>query len=85
MANTSKDLTDRDYQQTLKHSYNDVDGTLSVNGFLVGLVGRKVTRTLTDSITEDFEFSENGTVLYTLRLVYTDSTLSTLVSAERIN
>jgi hypothetical protein len=85
MADTTKELSDRDYQQTLKHSYNDVDGTLSVNGFLVGLVGRKVTRTLTDSVTEDYEFSENGTVLYTIRLIYTSSTLETLLSAERIS
>ena len=84
MSNTSKEQTHLDGHQTLKASYNDVDASLTVNGFLVGAVGRKVDVTYPDTVTEQFAFSENGTALYTIEIIYTDSTKESLLSAERI-
>lgn len=88
MSITQKPLSHLDYEQTLQSSYNDVNATLSVDGFLTGKVGRKVelaisTTTIVDD-TETYSFSENGTALYTLRIIYTDGTRAQLISAERI-
>lgn len=88
MPITQKPLSHLDYEQTLQSSYNDVNATLSVDGFLTGKVGRKVelaisTTTIVDD-TETYSFSENGTALYTLRIIYTDGTRAQLISAERI-
>lgn len=88
MAKTEKQLSDRDYQQTLRLAFNDVDGTLTTTGFLIGKVGRKVevaistTTVLNDTAT--YTFSENGTVLYSYKLIFTDGGRSQLISAERI-
>jgi hypothetical protein len=58
---------------------------LGVDGFLTGKVGRKVELTLNGAgDTETYTFSENGTVLYALEIIYTDSSREQLVSAERI-
>ena len=88
MPNTKKGLSERDHQQVLKHAHNDVNGTIGVDGFLVGKVGHKVVRSvITTTVTDDtevFEFSDSGTSLYTLHVVYTDGTLETLISVERI-
>lgn len=84
MAQTQKPLSDRDGQQTLQASYNDVNDTLGVDGFVVGKVGRKVVRSQPTSVQEQFDFSEDGTLLYSILVIYTDSTLGTLVSVERI-
>jgi hypothetical protein len=89
MSITQKPLSHLDYEQTLQSSYNDVNATLSVDGFLTGKVGRKVelaisTTTVVDD-TETYSFSENGIALYTLQIIYTDGTRSQLVSAERIS
>lgn len=87
MSNTLKGHSEFDNLQTLGQSFNDVDSTITTNGFLVGLVGRKIIVTIsTTSISNDtqsFAFSENGTALYTLKLIFTDSTYSQLISAER--
>lgn len=87
MSNTIKTPSPLDGNQTLQSAFNDVDATLTVNGFLVGKVGRKVVVSLaTTNVANDtqvFSFSENGTALYTLQLVFTDSSLATLISAER--
>jgi len=88
MANqTNKPLSDRDFQQTLRASFNDVDKSLTTNGFLVGKVGHKITLSISTtnvaSDTETYAFSDNGTALYSITVVYTDGSRSQMLSAER--
>lgn len=89
MAKTHKQLSDRDYQQTFRLAFNDVDATLTTNGFLVGKIGRKVeaavstTTVLNDTVT--YTFSEDGTTLYEYEIIYTDGTRTQMISAERIS
>lgn len=89
MANTGKALSERDANQTLQHAYNSVDASLTVNGFLVGKVGHKVTLTLsTTTLTDDTEtyaFLDGATALYSLKLIYTTGSREVLLSAERIS
>lgn len=85
--NTVKGKSEYDNLQTLGQAFNDVDSTITTNGFLVGLVGRKVTVTISMTTvtgdTQSFAFSENGIALYTLKLIFTDATCTQLMSAER--
>lgn len=87
MSNITKTLTDRDANQTLQSAYNDVNATLSVDGFLTGKVGNKVTLAISTTTiandTETYTFLDNGTSLYVYKLIYTDGTRGTLLSAER--
>lgn len=87
MSNTVKRLSERDYSQNIQQSFQPEDGSLNISGFVVGLVGRKVTATTsTTSVSGDtttFAFSENGNALYSIKVIYTDSTQSTFISAER--
>lgn len=83
MANTTKKLSDRDAAQTHKLSFNDVNATMGVDGFIVGLVGRKITRT-DNGASEDYSFYEGASLLYTIRITYTDNTKSNLLEVERI-
>jgi hypothetical protein len=83
MSNSAKNLTRLDGNQVLQSSYNPEDTTISVNGFIVGAVGRKVEISTLGAV-ETYTFSENGNTLYVLELTYTDATKSVLVSAERI-
>lgn len=84
---TEKPFSQRDPQQVLQATMNDVDDTLTVNGFLVSVIGRRidvtVTTTNTTNDTQNFAFSENGIALYTLKVVFTDNTYSQLLYAER--
>jgi hypothetical protein len=89
MSITQKPLSHLDYEQTMQSSYNDVNATLSVDGFLTGKIGRKVelaisTTTIAND-TETYSFSESGTALYSLRIIYTDGTRALMISAERIS
>lgn len=87
MGDSSKRMAQKDADQAIREAYNDANTTLGVDGFLVGLVGRRVdiaTSTTTSAgDTQTFTFSENGTQLYILKLIYTDGTQTTLMSAER--
>jgi hypothetical protein len=84
---TLKPPSDLDSTQNIQRSYNDVNSTLSVDGFLTGLVGRRVDLSITTTTvagdTENYAFSENGVGLYTLQIVYTDGTRSQLLFARR--
>lgn len=89
MANTVKRPSDLDGNQTLKNAFNDVDSTITTNGFLVGKVGRKIelaisTTTLSND-TETYSFIEDGVTLYQLEVIYTSGSRETLLSAERIS
>lgn len=89
MSNRSaKPMSQQDPGETQQYAFNDVDDTVGVNGFLVGLVGRKIVLTISTTTiandTETYAFSENGTALYSLKIIYTDGTRSTMLSAERI-
>jgi len=84
---TKKNFSDLDQQQIFKRLYNDESGTLGVDGFVVGVVGRKIERTVvTTTVTNDtevFTFSENGSAVYTIKVIYSDASLETLLSVER--
>lgn len=88
MSNSTKKFTELDPQQTLQASFNDADASLTTSGFLTGIVGRKITQTIsTTSVAGDtatFSFYENlTTLLYTIQIIYTDSSQSTMISATR--
>ena len=89
MSHTVKNLSERDARQTLQLSFNDVDASLTTNGFLVGKVGRKVTLAISTTTvandTQTFTFLEDGVTLYSLKIIYTDNTYATMLSAERIS
>jgi hypothetical protein len=88
MANEStKKKSNRDANQTLQYAFNDVDNTLSINGFIAAKVGHKVTleitTTLIGSDTEIYRFFDDNAQLYEITLIYTDGSRGTLISAER--
>lgn len=89
MANTTKGLASIEGNQALQGAINISDMSLSTSGFLVGKVGRKIdvaiSTTNVANDTETYSFSESGSALYALRLVYTSGTRETLLSAERIS
>ena len=85
MSNTTKRLSDTDANGVLRGTVNDVDFSLTTSGFLTGLVGRKVALTIsTTSVandTETYAFSENGTPLYSIKVIYTTGTRDLMLSA----
>lgn len=87
MGRTAKPLSSQDPGETQQYSFNDVDATHTVNGFLVGVVGRRVTLTISTTNvandTENYAFSENGVALYTFQIVYTDGTRALMSTATR--
>lgn len=88
-ATNSKNLTQKDADQSVRASYNDVNATLGVDGFLTGAVGRRIAQAITTTTiandTAVFTFSENtgATVLYQFTIVYTDGTRTTMLTATR--
>tara|TARA_R110000803_G_scaffold187128_3_gene249496 strand:- start:3402 stop:3671 length:270 start_codon:yes stop_codon:yes gene_type:complete len=87
MPETVKRLSEYDANQIFQKTYNPEGGTIAVDGFLVGKAGRKVDVALSLTAfaddTETFTFSEDGTDLFTLVLIYTDGSRAQLLSAER--
>lgn len=89
MANTTKGLAKIDAEQALKGAINLEDFSLTTSGFLTGKVGRKVDCTISTTTipndTETYAFSENGSPLYSLKIIYTTGDRDVLLSAERIS
>ena len=83
MADTTKLLSERDANQVLQHVHNNVNATLSVDGFVVGKVGRKVVRSVVSPTVDDYEFYDSATLLYTLRVTYSDASHTDVNQVER--
>lgn len=87
MSSTSKPVSGLDEAQAIRGAYNEVDDSLSVNGFLVAEIGRKVVMSVSTTTiandTETYVFSENSVSLYTIKIIYTDGSRDTMISAER--
>ena len=83
MSITTKPPTKLDYEQALQGSYNDVNSTLSVDGFLTGKVGHKVVRTTPSGSVEVYSFYDNSTLLYEITITYTSSTKEEISVVER--
>ncbi len=86
---TSKSPSIQDGLSVLRHAFNEVDATISVNSFLVGKVGHKIelalsTTTITDD-TETFTYKDGSNTLYAIKIIYTDGNRDTMLSAERIS
>ncbi len=85
---TKKGLSERDGSQVLQAAANDANGTLGVDGFLAGKVGRKVVLSISTTTvandTETYVFSENGISLISYEIIYTDGNRTLMISAERI-
>ena len=88
MGFTKKTQTTKSGDNVVRSVFNEEDFSLTTNGFLVGKLNRKVdfaystTTVANDTVT--IAFSEAGTALYTLKLIYTTSSRVDLLSAERI-
>ena len=88
-ATNSKNLTQKDADQSIRASYNDVNATIGVDGFLVAAVGRRIAQAITTTTvpndTAVFNFYENSgaTTLYQITIVYTDGTRTTMLTATR--
>jgi hypothetical protein len=81
---TTKPLTNYDYQQTLKKAYNETNATLGVDGFVVAQVGNTIIVTYPSNTTEIYSFYENtSTLIYTIQITYTDSTKANVSQIAR--
>lgn len=84
MAETRKLLSDYDAAQITQKIYNKEGGTIGVDGFIAGQVGRKIVKTNTSATVETFEFFENQTtLLFTIQITYTDATKEDISEVER--
>lgn len=88
---TDKNISVNDASQVLGLAFNPVDDSLTTGGFLVGVVGRTITRTDTSggnlggaAAGDDFAYSESGDALYTIRVLYSDVGKTILLSAARV-
>lgn len=85
MAKTTKELSEQDYQQTLRGAYNEVDKSLTTAPFIVGKIGHRIVKTNTSATIEDFAYFDDAVLLYTIRVIYTDASKADLASVERTN
>jgi len=86
---TQKPPSDLDATQTIQAAFNDNTFSHLVDGFLSGLVGRRIALTISTTTiandTENYAFSENfgANPLLTIQVVYTDGSRTTLLYAQR--
>lgn len=84
MADTTKTLATYDQDQILKKVYNKEEGTLAVGSFVAGKLGHKIERNIVSATVDDWSYYDNGTLLYTVRVTYSNSAHDEVNSVERI-
>lgn len=84
MAETSKKEQRFNTGNVLASAFNPVDKSLTTAGFLTGKIGHKIEKVNVNATTEDYSYYDDTTLLYTLRITYTDATKGEFLSAERV-
>lgn len=74
MSDTTKHMSEKDFQQTLKASFNDSDKSLTTSGFVSAKIGHKITRTVVDATNDDYRYfdivnTESGTTANTSPII----------------
>lgn len=90
MSNTtSKPISNMSNENVLRSAHNEVDSSITTNGFLVGKVGHKFTAALsTTTIANDtvtYTFFDGAVQLYALKLVYATAQTLEVLSGERVS
>jgi hypothetical protein len=89
MSLTTKQNAQVNQGNAIVATYNEADKSLATSSFITSKVGRKITQaTSTTTITNDtvtYDFLEDGISLYSLKLIFTDGSQSTMLSVERIS
>jgi len=83
MAITSKQASKLDFEQVIKSASTDELATIAVSGFVASKVGHKIQKTIVNSTTDDYSYYNQSTLLLTIRIVYDDSTKSSVSVVER--
>ena len=87
MSNTTKSLSKLDFEQVIQGAGVQEDLSIGTSGYLVGQVGRKIelaiSTTNVANDTETYSYSENGSALYTIKVIYTTGARTLMLSAER--
>jgi hypothetical protein len=83
MADSNKPFTDYDHQQIFQKAYNPADATIAVGSFVGAELGNNVQAAYPNATTETYSYYEGTRFLYTLTVIYTDSTKANLLSVTR--
>ena len=89
MNSTTKTASNLSSENVLRSAHNEVDASITTNGFLVGKVGHKVTTALsTTNLADDtvtFTFFDDAVQLYQIKIIYPAAQTVDFISAERIS
>ena len=88
---TSKPASNYNGDMVLREVFNQTDDSITVSNFVSAQVGNKITRIDTDAgnlagavAGDDFSYLDGATLLYTLRVLYSDTGKTALISVERV-
>lgn len=81
---TTKSPSNLSQENVLRGAYNEMNATISVDSFIVGKVGHKLTRTVVSPTVDDYSFFDGTTLLYTLRVTYDNVAHDNVDQVERI-
>lgn len=83
MSNSAKPFVDYDEQQILQKVYNPTDASLAVGSFVAAELNNNIQFSYPNNITDTISFFEGATLLYTLTIVYVDSSQAKILSVTR--
>lgn len=84
MSSSRKPISPQDSENALRYAFNDNDKSLTTSSFISAKIGHKIERIDIDSVTEQYNFYDGVILLYTLEVIYNNSSHDNLVSVERI-
>lgn len=83
MAETSKPLSNLTQGNVDRAIYNSEDHSITTSTFVFAKVGHKIEFVNTSSTIDDISYYDGTTLLYTVRIVYSNAAHDAIVSVER--
>jgi hypothetical protein len=83
LAETSKQLSNLNSDGAHRAIYNQEDHSITTSSFITAKAGHKISFVETSSTVQDISYYDGTVLLYTIRIIYSNSTRDAIVSVER--
>ena len=80
---TNKPLSEYDQSQIIQKVFNPTESTLAVGSFIAGKLGHRIERATISATIDEYTYFDNETLLYTIRVTYSNANHDDVNAVER--
>lgn len=84
MADSTKKMSKTDFQQAVDYAFNSNTKTFGTSSFVIAKVNHELNFVDTSATVQQIQYMDEGVVLFTLQITYSDASRENITNVKRI-